>query len=969
MSSPFIGRAQDLEAVRGTLPGSASAQGHIVAVSGGPGIGKTRFLAEIGRMAEARGLGVLWSQAIEDPAVPPYFAWLLLLRGALQRCSDEALAADAGSGAADLADLVPELRDRLKLPDAPVAPDPAVSRLQLFDAVTRFLLAAAQRQPLVLLFDNLHLADRSSIEMLEYYCHHITGSSVTVICAYRDEEQDEALQAALIRLSRSAGFVRIALPGLTRDEVAMLLQARAGRPAAAAVVDAVFEQSDGNPLFVSEVGDELARRAQTAAFHGVGARFKVPDSLHTVITTRLASLPGATCRLLGTAAVLGRDFDIEALAALENTTAGEVLRSLEPAEAAGIVEALGTGRLRFRHALFREVPYAGHGSGRRTELHRRAAEHIERRFADDLENQLPQLAWHCFQAAPAGLAAKAVDYCTRAGDGAAAHRAFREAASLYEQALKAAALCAEPDREKEFTLFMALGQAQVRAGQLIAGSETLMKAAVLAHHRKWWLRLAEAIIAFHRVRVLTNVRHIASSPLLQSAIEHAAPASEELRARLHAALVIERHLSGQGEESIALFREGIALARRCADPVVLVQCLQGLTYLVEVPPPERAAILREAIELARGTARPEVLLDAMVYLPYVLCEMGEIDEVRQLLPELGELVRKQRHPHYRNVSLGYETALAILEGNWGEAMRKALESVRQAPLQGVVGLEGRFGLQMFAIQRARGALGEVAPLAGRLIGDLGDSKVWRPGQVLLLCELGQLQQARAALARLRSVDSLPKDDMYLLSLVYLAEACVRLQDRARCRELFERLLPSRGWNVSLGAALMLGAASGFLAPLAVVLGRYAEARKLFEEALVMNARMGARPALARNCVDYAGLLQRTGREADKAHARQLLGQARSIAEALELKPVQAMIEVLEQDAAGGFLTARELDVLRLVAGGASNKKISRELHISHSTVTTHVRNILRKIGASNRTEAAEYARRSGLLTPAEHPLS
>jgi DNA-binding CsgD family transcriptional regulator len=969
MSSPFIGRTQELDLVRRALP-EAGAQGRFLAVSGGPGIGKTRFMAEIGRLAQARGLHVLWSQMIEEPAVPPYFAWLLLLRAAMQRCSDEVLAADFGSGAIDLADLVPELRDRLHLPAAGRRSDGGASRFQLFDAVTRFLLAAAKRQPLLLLFDNLHLADRSSVEMLEYYCQHIAGSPVAVICAYRDEElkQDESAQAALTRLSRNVGFERVELSGLLRDEVAALLQSRTGRPAPAAVVDAVFEQSDGNPLFVSEIGDELARRAQSAALADGGARFRVPESLSAVIATRLESLPAAAGRLLRIAAVLGRDFDAEALAALTCKSCIDVLRTLEPAEASGIVEAIGASRFRFRHALFREVPYALHGSARRIELHRRAAEYIEHRYGDDPGSHLLELAWHCFQAAHAGLQDKAVEYCRRAADEAVERRAFREAATLYEQALISASLRTVADKEQEFRLLLALGRAQARAGEIIAGSEPLMKAALLAHGRKWWRRLAEAILEFQAVRAMTNIKHVAAIPLLQSAIEHAGSSSVELHARLVAAQAVARHMAGDVDGSLTLFREGIVLARRCTDPVVLIQCLQALVWMVELPPSERATMMREAIDLARRIDRPDLLLDVMAYLPFPLCELGEIGVVRNVLAELNELIRVQRNPHHRNVVTGFETSVAILRGRWREAIRKANESLRQAPLQGVVGLEGRFGLQMFAIQRARGALPDVARLADRLIANADPSRIWLPGQVLLHCELGQLRRARAALARLKSLGDLPKDDMHLLSLVYLAESCVILQDTVRCRELFERLSPYRGWNISVGAAIMLGAASGFLASLAVVLRRYAEARKLFEDALEMNSRMGALPALARNCVDYAGLLLGTEREADESHSRQLMGQARPIAEALELKPVLATLERLEQNAAGGLLTARELDVLRLIARGASNKKVSGELNISHSTVATHVRNILRKIGASNRTEAAEYARRSDLLA-AEPPLS
>lgn len=967
MISPFVGRTRELHSIRAALEASASA-GRLIAVAGEPGMGKTRLMTEVAQMAEARGHAVLWSQVIEDPFAPPYVCWLLLLRAALQKYPDDVLAEGAGAGAADLAVLLPELRERLGLPGARSAPASAASRFQLFDAVTRFLLAMAQRQPLVLLFDNLHLADRSSMEMLEYYGQHVCASPVLVICAYRDRElkQVPAARLALARLSRMAGYERLELGGLAREEVAALLKLKLGRPAPASVVGAVFEQSDGNPLFVAEVGDELAR-ADSPRIVAIGTRFRVPETLTAVIAARLDSLPVETAQVLAVAAVLGRDFDADALSELSES-ATDVATLLEPAESAGIIVPLAPGRFRFSHALYREVPYAALGHARRVELHRRAAAYLERRHAADLSPRLNELAWHCFRSLGRGGQDKAVDYCTRAGDAAWSRRAFLEAATFYEQAWQAALMRPERDQDEEFALLLALGRSQHRGGQLVIASESFLKAALLAERRRRWVDLAEAMLEFQGVRRYTNVMHVSAEPLIRLAIEHVAPSSPVLHARLTSALAVGRCMAaGAAPDVPALFRESVELARRCNDDLVLIECLQVAPWFRAASPRERAAWSREAVELARRRDRPDLLTEPLACLTLPLCELGEIAEVEELLPGLRELVRSQRDPHHRNVVIGIETAIAILRGRWAEAIRCANEGVRQVPLQGVLGLEGRYGLQMFAIQRARGALAAVAPLAERLIGGADPASLWLPGQVLLHCELGQLPRARAVLQRLGRLDDLPKDDMYLLNLVYLAEACACLKDTARCRELLERLLPYRDRNLSVFTTLMLGSVAGYVAPLAVLLRRPHDARKLFDEAIEMNTRMGALPALARTCVDYAGFLLAAEHEQDRVRARQLLGQAAPIAEALELKPVQAVIERLQQGPVGGSLTPRELAVLRLMADGASNKKISRVLDIRHSTVATHVRNILRKTGASNRTEAAELARRSDLLQP-EPPL-
>ena len=530
---------------------------------------------------------------------------------------------------------------------------------------------------------------------------------------------------------------------------------------------------------------------------------------------------------------------------------------------------------------------------------------------------------------------------------------------MYEQAMQAADLLEEPDPELEFALGIELGIAQHRAGQVVLASETLLKQALLAHHHQWWRRLAAAMLEVSKARSLTNIPHVSSIPLLQTAIDHTETRSTS--ARLLGARAIAERMQGHFEAARRSLDESIALARQCTDPAVLIHCLKNVAWIHEVAPEERAALLQEAAELAERAGDAEVMLDALTYQTFALAELGEIDTLEGRLQQVEDLVRIVRQPHHKNITMGIRVAVAILRGRWGEAVRIAGECVRQAPLQGVVGLEGRYGLQMFAVQRARGKLGEVAALASRIIGEAQPGGLWLPGQILLHCELGQIREAKQTLERLGDLNRLPVDDMYLFSLVYLADACVQLRDTARARWLFERLEAHRKENVSLDAVVMLGAVAGFMAPLAVLLRRHRAARALYEQAIEMNTRMGALPALARNLVEYAEWLMQRADPTDAKAAQRLLNQARTIAGELELAPVMARVQHLEQADGGGRLTARELAVLKMIAAGASNKQIARDLYVSHSTVATHVRNILRKTGAANRTEAAELARSTGLL--------
>jgi DNA-binding CsgD family transcriptional regulator/tetratricopeptide (TPR) repeat protein len=948
------------------LPGEDGSTGRFVVVAGEAGMGKTRLIAEFAEIAKGRGKRVLWSQMIEDPGAPPYFPWLLALRSCVQQSDDESLLADLGSGAADVADIVPELRERIALDHSRTASGSVAARYQLFDSVTRFLHRTAARQPLVLLFDNLHAADRSSLALLEYYCQQIAGTSVLVVAAYRESElsRRHPLRPVLNQLARSAGFLRLALAGLSRTEVAELLHSQIGYPLSAPLVAAVHEQSDGNPLFVTEVGSMLARRKPNAQLTAAGFHFKVPESLREVIGARLDALPAETCNLLGIAAVLGREFDLRILVKLAALRTERVVKLLHHAEAAGVVTALTPGRFRFHHALFREVLYAEHSTIARVSLHRKAGEQLEARYRDDPGSHISELAYHFFEAAQAGREDKAIRYCRQAAESAVGQRAYGEAVSLLGCALQAAEFEENTNQERRFAILRAMGRAQYQSGQLNAATHTLMKAAILAYRRRWWERLADALFQFQLVCQQSGYHHVASVPLHNAVLEQLPEKNDVLRARTLASLAKAHRTAGRPDHAVETFRQSIALARECNDPGVLLDCLRKGNWIVGRSPMnvrEGLEISREALALAKAEGNVEAVLDSVVDMAFQLGDLGEISELQQQLVVLRQLATEERQPHFQNVLIGFETAVAILQGRWADAIRGAKEGVRSLPLQGVLGLQGRFAFQIFAIKKAQGTLGQVQDVAERILSASSDAELWLPGRILLHCELGQRKQACEALQNLGDPREHPRDDLLEIALVYLAEACARLTDVPRCTELYDLLTPYRGLNATLPGTVMLGAVSGYLASLAMVMRRHDEARELFEEALLMNASMGAAPALARTRVDFARLLLGTGYEQDRVQARRLLAKARPIVQELELRPVLHAMDDFGTEPGVVSLTGREIDVLKIVATGSSNNRIADALNISHSTVATHIRSIFRKVGVANRTEAADFARRAGLL--------
>ena len=965
-AQPFIGRGPELQALLRSVPEQGGHSGRLVAVSGDAGMGKTRLIGEVADRARAKGKIVCWSQMAEDVGAPPYLSWTLALRSCLGQVDDAALRQDLGSGAIELADILPEIRDRLELAHAGAGESRVVSRYRLFDSVTRFLLNLSRRRPLVMLFDNLHLAGRSSLSLLEYLCLQIADNPILVVCAYRESDLDRRhpLHAALARLGRSPRFLHFSLPGLSRSEVGVLLHSKTGESLPMGIVESVHRQSGGNPLFVTEVGSILAREFPDTQRFGAGFHFEVPESLRDVIVARLQELPDAVTDCLRVASVIGRTFETRILADLAEMRAETVDRVIRQAEAAGVVVRTEPHVYRFRHVLYREVLYAENSTVARIVLHRRAAKSLERRYADDPASHYTELAYHFFEAAQVGRQGKAVFYCEKAASIAVAKRAYGEAVSFLERAIQANKLGESTDSAVLFRHLLEMGRAQYRAGDLTAATRTLMKASVLAYQENRWRALAEALFVFQLVCQQSGIGHVSSVPLHLEVLANLDEGDDGLRARVLASLANGYRMAGQPELAERTFQEGVSRARRSGNDEILLDCLRKGSWVVGRSPQSvklGLEIAREAFDLATARNNVEGTLDALVDSIFQLCDLGECDEIRRQLIRLRKVADAERLPHFQSVLCGFQTALAILQGNWDEAIATARKGVRHLSLQGVPGLQGRFAFQIFAIKRARGELGEFADLARRIIASRGEDELWRPGQILLHCELGQKSEARGALESLGDCGSLPKDDLLPIALVYLAESCIRLGDTARCAELFELLAPYRGLNITLPGTLMLGAASGYLAQLAASTGREDLAAELFEEALVMNKAMHAAPARAVTQLEYARLLLAGGSGAALERARKLLANARRTGSDFGLSPVLDSIERLDARLEKEGLTAREKDVLVRIAGGSSNAGIADDLNVSYSTVATHLRNIFRKIDVANRTEAADYARRAGLL--------
>lgn len=450
-SSPMlIGRETELGALMAGLEEALSGRGLVCTLVGEAGMGKTSMAQWLSERAQERAAAVAWGRCWEAVDAPAFWPWAQLVRQ---------LVTDLGSPAGD------ENFEPWRLVSYPEAAIPARQdggRLAEFDSLTRFLKQMADRTPLVLILEDLHAADDSSLLMLQYLGREIRDSRILVAATYDESGAGRRTVAARILGEIGREGRQVSLDGLDEEAVAQLYRRIAGEQPPGAVAQAVFRASEGNPLFVGEATKMLTSKGNIfRPDYSIG--FRVPHGVRDMIRGRLEHVSTEAAAVLSAASVLGRDFDVGVLSRLCDLDVDTVLDLVGDGVHNDVVEEAGAlGRYRFSHILIRETLYEDLTAAKRMRLHRRAAEVLEEMYAGDVETRLPELAHHWFKAAQAGDSQKTLEYATRAAEQAASHLAFEEAVRLYQRALKASDLAgAGASRRKE--LERALGEMQGKA--------------------------------------------------------------------------------------------------------------------------------------------------------------------------------------------------------------------------------------------------------------------------------------------------------------------------------------------------------------------------------------------------------------------------------------------------------------------------------------------------------------------------
>jgi DNA-binding SARP family transcriptional activator len=854
----FVGRNAELSRLLGGLEDALAGRGRLFLLVGEPGIGKSRIAEELIRVARTRGVEILVGRCWEASGAPAYWPWVQSLRGYVREAEPGALRSDLGAGAGELAQILPELRTILAELPEPESLESDSARFRLFDATVHFLRNAGRRRPLLLFLDDLHAADTPSLLLLQFLARELASARLLVVGACRDVDPTPGvpLSAMLAEVAREPVTTRLALRGLTEADVTEYVEVTEAELASPEVIEALYEETEGNPLFVAETVRLLA----------VEGRIAIPETVREVISRRLGHLSDECNRVLVLASVLGREFPLDALALLREATEDEVLDTLDEAMTARVVSEVPgtTTRLRFAHVLIRDTLYDGLTAARRVRLHRLAEEALERLYGDESGPHLAELAHH---AVAGNRFDKGVACARRAGDHALALLAYEEAARLYTMALDALQIGAPHDEISRCSLLNSLGEAETWAGDRPAAQKTFLAAAELARRHGLARELARAAAGYGGrivwARAGADERLV---PLLEEGLNALGEEDVELRARLLARLAGALRDEHDQSRRDTLSAEAVELARRSGIPSALAYALAGRGHSIAAPDTmaECFALGSELCEVAATCGDREFAASGHMLRMLAQHVAGDLRGAEVDLATGSRIVDELGQPAKLWEMRGAQAMLALAEGRFDEAARLVEETFALGERAVPEGAITHLRLQRCTLAEFRGGLADLAPSIEALADEYPARAAFRCALAYLQARVGRHADAKDILRALApdGFSALPFDQEWLFGMSFLAETAALVDDRVSAEVLYRVLLPWQECNAVDQSEGMRGSVARYLGLLATTLGRWSDAERHLEDALAANERMGLRPWLARTHEDLARMLRRRGGPAD-----------------------------------------------------------------------------------------------------------
>lgn len=902
------------------LQAALGGDGQVVLVAGEPGVGKSRLAEEVADHARDLGVVVGWGRVSDDDGSPPYWPFRQVARaldGELALLSPER----GGTVADGLAG--------------------GEQRFRLFEAVTDFLVAAAEPNGLLVVLDDLQWADPASLQLLTHLALGIRQARLMLLGTFRDTEtaHQQALRVVLAGLAGEPVMTRLRLVGLAEQEVAAQLAEVTGWAVSHSVAAAVCRRTRGNPFFVGELGRLLADSPE-------GGREELPDGVRDAVRGRLARLSSRCRAVVSAGAVLGSKLDPAAIAWSAGRELTEVLDGLDEASAAGIV----TGG-RFVHDLIREAARLEVPTVERLALHQRMAEYLA--GLGDADTRVAEVAMHWLESLPAGDVTQAVSWTQRAADQAMAHLAWEEADALYGRAVAAAT-------DQRFTsaqrcrLLLGRSRAQIRAYDVDGARQSLLMAADIARRACDVDAIAQAALTMEGVTDF--LWDSVGRALCEEALNAMPEEDSAVRARLLALSVVADTWHPSAEDG-ARSAAALAMAERVGDRRAIVEALRARQMVRSGPDGAADRLALADRLLALGTDHDDdATMWGLLWRFDALAQLGDIDQAEAELEPIGAIAERLRSPLAGLHNLRSRAAIALARGRFSDAEefnRQADILARRAGDQGaqaaslaflmvVAGMTGNGEFVDDSMFESR--MAQVAPL--------------RPLVAGLKLGLGQRTHAHRIYRTLPPPGAVP-GFILLPVLAYTAELAAEFDDLDTAAAIYRQLLPFADLVVvgGAGATAIQGSARLPLGRAAAAMGRLDDAVRHLRAAIKINQRAGMPPHTTTACYQLAKVLAKRRRPGDREEAAALAVSAAAVAGELGMATLRRDAEQLAASLAGqatGPLTRREQEITVLVAQGLTNRQIAATLHISDRTAETHVQHILGKLGFTNRTQIAAW---------------
>ncbi|MBQ12675.1 MAG: hypothetical protein CMJ45_14140, partial [Planctomyces sp.] len=779
------------------------------------------------------------------------------------------------------------------------------------------------------------------------------------------------LSETLAQLSRQPVFQREQLRGLSQEETSRFIDGDAGETRARGLVETIHARTEGNPFFVIEVVRLLRERQDTVVEDpSVSPEFSIPEGVREVIGQRLNRLPSDCTQVLTIASVIGREFDFRLLSRLSDGISEDgLLEVLDLALGARIIDELPdtAGLHRFSHALIQQTLFEELSATRRARLHARIGDALEESYGVEAEKHAGELAFHFAEAEAISGSKNLVRYALLAGEQALATHAYEEALVHFQRALSAKE--SQPGDSELAAALFGLGRAQgatLGRQQIDLTFSTMGRAfEIYAETGDVAGALNVAVYPLHQI-----AGHHGGVDLVSRALKLVDPDSQE------AGRLLSRYVLGLGlgegdyQGATAAFDKALAIAHRAGDLGLEMQTLahsSNVDYW-HLHLEDTVAKGLRAIELAHQADDQLSEVAARFWVGIALLNTGHAEEGQHHAEEMLSKAEGLRGHYWLATALWLNEFASRYKGDWQAAKefnrlglllspsdarllvtRMVLEYEIGNVEQGNEYMEGLVDTLRLVTSGPRydhASAALMIPVVARITG--GEDR------------LGTAEEAATTVLSAGSATPfIARYARWGLALI----AVIR-EDADLAQEHYPALYSSAGTQLDgLCGDRVLGL-------VAQIIGEHERASQHFEDALIFCRAASYRPELAWTCCDYADALLSGNGPRDRTMATSLLDEALSISTELGMMPLIGRVtERLERlhsrpqsiPAYPDGLTQREVEVLRLIAAGKTDREIAEDLFIGVRTVSTHVGNILSKTNAANRTEAASYANQQGLV--------